>query len=1064
MQRCAVALVLCLSFAVSIHAQTESLWTTSTVPANTTGNDSSSVELGLRFSSNVAGSVTGARIYCASNSSGTHTVHLWNSTGTSLGTATLPACSGWTAVNFASSIAVTAGSTYTISYHTTEYPWNTEFFTAAVTNGNNLTAPANAGVYGYGSSPAYPSSTWEATNYWVDVLFTPATATPTYTISGTISGIGSATVALSGAASASSVASSAGTYSFTGLANSSYTVTPSLTGYTFSPTSRSVTVSSANVTVPVFTATAVVTTPTFTISGTISPSPAGSGTTVTLSGAASATTTANSSGNYTFTGLANGSYTVTPSESGYTFTPGSQTVTLNGADLPGINFTAQAATPGSISIDTTTSRDGFAASSTISSLAFSTVSGNELLLAFVSTDYLSGANTTVTTVSGGGLTWVLVVRTNVQSGGAEIWRAFATVPLSNVSVTATLSQSGVSSMTVMSFAGVDTTGTNGSDAIGTTGTGNAKPGAPSASLTTTRNNSWVFGVGNDYDNAVSRTLGPDQTLVHQDLAPTGDTYWVQRQTSSTPVSGTVVTINDTAPTSDRYNLSICEILPALTSGTQTWSISGTISPSSVGRGATVTLSGAASVTTTANASGNYSFTGLANGNYTVTPTLAGDTFTPTSQMVTVTNANGTANFTASLAAPSITSLSPASGAAGTPVTIAGTNFGTPQGSSTVSFNGTAAAVTSWTASSIVALVPVGATSGYVVVTVGGVASNGSNFTVLPLQTSLPTNAQVLAAIEKVNYYWITNNPTPGNSDWTQATYFTGDLAAYDATGQSNYLSFAQSWASQNNYSLDSGNTTNYANYQAAGQVYIRLYQLNPVASYIAGITESINGMVTSLNSSGVDDEWTWIDAINMSMPDFAELGSIDNNTNYYAAMYSFYSYAKYTLGLFDPTTGLWWENSTYANTSTYWSRGNGWVFAAHAKVLSVLPTSDPHYAEYLSTFIGMAQALAARQQPGGYWNADLGGTDYAGPESSGTSFFLYGFAWGLNNGVLPTTYLPVVENAWNFFANTAIQSSGLLGYVQPTGSAPGPTTATTTEDFGVGAFLLAARQMALLTN
>ncbi|ERR1017187_3945038 len=116
MQRCAVALVLCLSFAVSIHAQTESLWTTSTVPANTTGNDSSSVELGLRFSSNVAGSVTGARIYCASNSSGTHTVHLWNSTGTSLGTVTLPACSGWTAVNFASSIAVTAGSTYTISY------------------------------------------------------------------------------------------------------------------------------------------------------------------------------------------------------------------------------------------------------------------------------------------------------------------------------------------------------------------------------------------------------------------------------------------------------------------------------------------------------------------------------------------------------------------------------------------------------------------------------------------------------------------------------------------------------------------------------------------------------------------------------------------------------------------------------------------------------------------------------------------------------------------------------------------------------------------------------------
>jgi rhamnogalacturonyl hydrolase YesR len=184
-------------------------------------------------------------------------------------------------------------------------------------------------------------------------------------------------------------------------------------------------------------------------------------------------------------------------------------------------------------------------------------------------------------------------------------------------------------------------------------------------------------------------------------------------------------------------------------------------------------------------------------------------------------------------------------------------------------------------------------------------------------------------------------------------------------------------------------------------------------------------------------------------------------------MYALYSYTKYSLGLYDSTIGLWWENSTYANTSTYWSRGNGWVFAAHAKVLSVLPESDPHYAEYLSTFTTMAQALAACQQPGGYWNSDLGGADYAGPESSGTSFFLYGLAWGLNKGILDqNTYLPVVENAWNFLANTAIQTSppGLLGYVQPPDGAPGPTTATTTEDFGVGAFLLAARQMQLLVQ
>jgi hypothetical protein len=214
-------------------------------------------------------------------------------------------------------------------------------------------------------------------------------------------------------------------------------------------------------------------------------------------------------------------------------------------------------------IDAKAFGDQASASSTLMTAAFSTSSANQLLLAYVATDYLSGANTTVTNVTGAGLNWVLVLRTNTQGGTSEIWRAFAPSPLSSVQVTATLSQSVVSSITVMSFRGVDTTGTNGSGAIGATGTGNAAVGLPTASLVTTRNNSWVFAIGNDYDNAIARTLPAGQTLVHQDLSPTGDTYWVQMQNSPTPWSGTTVTINDTAPNSDRFNLSLCEVLPAL---------------------------------------------------------------------------------------------------------------------------------------------------------------------------------------------------------------------------------------------------------------------------------------------------------------------------------------------------------------------------------------------------------------------------------------------------------------------------------------------------------------------
>ena len=148
----------------------------------------------------------------------------------------------------------------------------------------------------------------------------------------------------------------------------------------------------------------------------------------------------------------------------------------------------------------------------------------------------------------------------------------------------------------------------------------------------------MIGVGTDADNGTNRTLGTNQAMVHQ-YATSGFTGWVQARNSTIAASGTAVTINDTAPTVDRYNLTIAEVLTGNTAGA-TYSISGTISGSG-GNGATVTLTGASTATVTADASGNYSFTGLANGSYTVTPSKPGFTFTPASQGVTVNNANVT---------------------------------------------------------------------------------------------------------------------------------------------------------------------------------------------------------------------------------------------------------------------------------------------------------------------------------------------------------------------------------------------------------------------------------------
>ena len=139
------------------------------------------------------------------------------------------------------------------------------------------------------------------------------------------------------------------------------------------------------------------------------------------------------------------------------------------------------------------------------------------------------------------------------------------------------------SITVVTFTGADPSGTNGSGAIGATSSASAAAGAPAASLVTTRNNSWVFGVGTDWDRAAARTVGLNQTMVHQFMPSVGSTYWMQRQNNPTPLMGTTVTINDTAPTNDKFNLSIVEVLSGGGSGPD-FSISTTASSKTVNAG------------------------------------------------------------------------------------------------------------------------------------------------------------------------------------------------------------------------------------------------------------------------------------------------------------------------------------------------------------------------------------------------------------------------------------------------------------------------------------------------
>ena len=133
-------------------------------------------------------------------------------------------------------------------------------------------------------------------------------------------------------------------------------------------------------------------------------------------------------------------------------------------------------------------------------------------------------------------------------------------------------------------------------------------------------------------------------------------------------------------------------------------------------------------------------------------------------------------------------------------------------------------------------------------------------------------------------------------------------------------------------------------------------------------------------------------------------------------------------------------------------------------------THDPHRAKYVEIFKLHAAKLASiitMDARGGYWHSSLlDASSFPSPEMTGTASFVYGMAFGINHGLLDrATYLPPVNAAWKFMSTTALQESGLFGYCQPVGGSPqNNVNASSTSDFCVGQFLLAAAQVHLLVS
>ena len=243
-----------------------------------------------------------------------------------------------------------------------------------------------------------------------------------------------------------------------------------------------------------------------------------------------------------------------PGGTGSAATPGTGIVTVSASPTGSVAITGTEQTKSSVTLAIAghDAKGATGSGTTIADPVGSHSSNPVLLLALVAG---SGSGNTVTGISGGG-TWTLVRRTNTQSGTAEVWKSYTTIS-SSTTVTATFaSTNSLRMLAIFTITGAD------ANSIGATASASSGDGAPSVSLVTTRNNSWVFGVANDPTNDTGRSVGSGQTSVDLQGDSGVGTLWDQRENSTTASSGTQVTLNDTSPSTDAYNFTAVEVLPA----------------------------------------------------------------------------------------------------------------------------------------------------------------------------------------------------------------------------------------------------------------------------------------------------------------------------------------------------------------------------------------------------------------------------------------------------------------------------------------------------------------------
>jgi unsaturated rhamnogalacturonyl hydrolase len=305
--------------------------------------------------------------------------------------------------------------------------------------------------------------------------------------------------------------------------------------------------------------------------------------------------------------------------------------------------------------------------------------------------------------------------------------------------------------------------------------------------------------------------------------------------------------------------------------------------------------------------------------------------------------------------------------------------------------------------------------------------------------------------------------------WTWAALYTGMMAWGRLADDSKYHTAMMAMGKR--FEWKPAKRIYHADDHCVSQTYLELYLQHREAAMLAPTKERFDYILAhpstnslQFNIKGALDRWSWCDSLFMSPPALTRLFTATGDKRYLDYMTR--EWWITTDYLYDRDERLYFRDSNYFDRreangkKVFWSRGNGWVLAGTARVLEHLPKDHADRARFEKLFREMADKILRCQQPDGLWRASLLDPDsYPLKETSGSGFFIYGFAWGVNHGLLERAkFEPAIRRGWAALVN-CVDANGKLTHVQPVGADPKSFAPDSSDVFGVGAFLLAGSEV-----